>query len=560
MLVWAQVTQLYPAFPDTSYRAGPIYDPVRLPYYDPLDTVAMPLWRLGYFKPYGIPIAPPRSVLSPGLWPSQQEAYLLCSMTPSYTQKPYTRLRFDQSSRRTQLLFVNHAQNFSPTAGIQGIYQRRTRTGEYLGQTTDHYSAGLSLYKYTSRWYIQVQTLWNQLLDQINGGSLYDPAGGLEAAFQKERQPVYFVSSLWQTWYRLLETEAGLKVNKAYVGLHGRVAERRGGWRGEPSRAPVSPFGVDTHTFSTYVQALETQLGLRAQVGSAQLAAHYLTWQGRGIGWRFFSHTGLKFLSSLEWPRARLELAYQRWLSAAAPPPEWRLGLRLGNNRLQVQTSYSSQNLPWFYYQAYPLPNPQNTQTLLAEGGFTLSQDTLPPLRLTGWGLVQRYPVLAQGSRLYQPSAVIAWYGMRAEGRWERRWFGVWPTLSIQQATGPDSLQFWFRQVPLLSGWLGLYGRWQLPGRKPVYRLGLRLRGSTSYKPPRYEPAYALFYSDPAVPIQGGWLGVDAFFTVHLGRVLVYLRVENATEGLLVPGSFWSYPYPWPGRAFSFGVLWDLYN
>lgn len=560
-MAWGQITKLYPAFPDTAYSLSPIYDPVSLPYYDPLDTLAVPLWRLGYFKPYGLALAPPDEPPSPSLWPAQQTAYLLTQITPYSTQKPYTRVRFDQSSRRTQLLLVNHAQNFSPTAGIQGVYQRRTRLGEYLGQATDHYNAGLGLYKYTSRWYFRTQALWNQLLDQINGGSLYDLAEGSQAAFQKERQPVYFISSAWQHWHRLLEAEIGRKSQSYYVGLQALLTEQRGGWRGEPSRSPTSPFGTDTSAFSTFIQAQKTQIGLRARFGFLHLAAHYLTWQGRGIGWTAFSQAGLKAHSSLEWPQARLKLTYQRWLSPSAPPPEWRLSFTLNTARLQLQTSYASQNLPWFFYQAYPLSNPKNPQSLLLELALPLSRDTTArPLKLTGWGLLQKYPVVALGNRIYQPEGLVMWYGLRAEGTLEKSWLGLWPALTLQQGAAPHSLQFWLRQVPLLSGWLALYGRWKLPKRKPTYRLGIRLRGSTSHTPPRYEPAYALFYSDPTTPPQTNWLSADAFLSIHLSRVLVYLRLENATEGLFAAGSFLTYPYPLPGRAFSFGMLWDIYN
>jgi len=36
--------------------------------------------------------------------------------------------------------------------------------------------------------------------------------------------------------------------------------------------------------------------------------------------------------------------------------------------------------------------------------------------------------------------------------------------------------------------------------------------------------------------------------------------VDHVAEGLSQPGSFWAYPYPVPGRAFSFGFVWELYN
>ncbi len=152
-----------------------------LPFYDELDNEPAVIWRLSYFKPYYAPLEWSPSELS--LWQASQRAYILSALHPMSVKKPFTEVRFDQSSRRTQLLRVDHAQNFSSRAGFRALYRRRTRTGEYLGQTTDHYGFGFLVYGETkphspvgTHLYGLSRVFWNQLYDEINGGSVFDSA------------------------------------------------------------------------------------------------------------------------------------------------------------------------------------------------------------------------------------------------------------------------------------------------------------------------------------------------------------------------------------------------
>jgi hypothetical protein len=60
--------------------------------------------------------------------------------------------------------------------------------------------------------------------------------------------------------------------------------------------------------------------------------------------------------------------------------------------------------------------------------------------------------------------------------------------------------------------------------------------------------------------MQPAYAWIDPYFVVRVQRVLVYLRVDRATEGLWQEGYYLTAWYPMPGRAFSFGVQWDIYN
>ncbi len=551
---------------------------MRLPFYDLRDNVLSVSWRLGYFKPYYEPLE--LGSIRPMLWQASSEDYLVSSLASKNVPKPFTRVRFDQSSRRTQLLFVEHAQNFSNEAGIRAVYQRRTRTGEYLGQTTDHYGAGLLLHGKTRRLYGSAQARWNQLFDEINGGSLYDPAQGLAGAFQKESQPVRLPNGRWRLWHRTLQGEAGLVLDSFpdwRVGLRGMIRQTYGGWRSPPARVPTSPFGTDTTTSQTFAFGEEQNLGLRLSHNRFELRSFLLRWWGRGADWQPFDRKAVEtqayyfFDLWSQHPRYHyfyLEALYRYWLSSESPSPEicgtafWRVPTPFDRVAPAFSIRYSRLALPWLFYQtpfASSLKNSENTWAR-----FNLSVLLGPKHRsaihVDVWGLRQRWPLLIKKNRLYQPKEGLFWYGLRLSGDMESTRIGFYPALVVQRPIAPDTLRWWVRQIPLVTGWLHFHYRWQILPFKPMYYLGLRVRGNGAHRPPQYEPAYALFFASEQTPLQPTWAAVDVFLTVSLEQVRVYLRVDHAAEGLMAPGSFCAHPYPVPGRAFSFGLVWDVYN
>ncbi len=568
---------------------------LRLPFYDPLDNEPAVLWRLSYFKPYHAPLASPSTDIS--LWQASMAAYTLSDLVPLRVKRPWTRVRFDQSSRRTQLLSVDHAQNFSLRAGLRGVYQRCTRTGEYLGQTTDHYSTGLLLYGETKadtfshlRLYGFTQAFWNQLSDEINGGSVYDPAQGSAAAFQKESQPVRFVNGQWRTWYRLLRVEGGLSWGahgrEKFAGLQARVRQTYGGWRSGPARVSTSPFGADTNSVTTFAFGEEQHIGIRAGIAHNELSFHLVRWWGKGEDWQAFDRRAVSGEVRLVASRPgssfspELKLFYRHWISPSSPPPELNAYLytRLPspyNLSSALSLQYSRQALPWFFYQSYPVSRPRNPESF--SGTYALlwhgfRRDTMQRFYpgagriqtgffgLCFWGLGQRWPLLIREARAAQAGAALFWYGLRFVSDWSGKHLGLYSAVLLQRPLVPETLRWWTQQIPPLTGWIQIHYQWRIPPFTPVYRLGLRLRGSGAHQPPQYEPAYALFFAADDTPIQPSWAAIDVFLTLSLRQFDLYLRIDHAAEGLFQPGSFWTYPYPVPGRAFSFGFVWDVYN
>ena len=562
-----------------------------LPFYDALDRVPAVLWRLGYFKPYQEPLSSPSPEIA--LWPASQAVYFLSSLEPLFVKKPYTRVRFDQSSRRTQLLSVDHAQNFSPLGGGRIAYRRCTRTGEYLGQTTDHYGVSLAAYGQTRppaasglSLYGLMQAFWNQLFDEINGGSVFDPTSKSPEAFQKESQPVRFTDGQWRIWHRLLRAEGGVtwwgqRSGQVAVGLYGQLRQTYGGWRSGPARVPTSPFGTDTTALSTFAFGEEGQAGLRVAAPGATFSVGLLRWWGGGSGWQHFDQHAFIAESHLAFPAEARSYAlslhgfYRHWLSPASPAPELKGTVVFQHNgglAPELLLQHTRMALPWFFYQAWGQPFSHNPKYTLVRGGLAwrpAGEDRFcdstggagkEALRLHGWVLWQRWPLLIREAQVFQPAGPLLWYGVQLIGTWTWGHMEMYPAVLWQRPLGPDTLAWWTRQMPAVTGWLQLSYRWRIKSLSPLYRLGVRVRGNSAHHPPQYEPAYAFFYVSDAISRQPSWVAVDVFFTISLKQLRIYLRVDHAGEGLFQPGSFWAYSYPVPGRAFSFGFVWELYN
>lgn len=569
--VSAQTTRIVQAF-DTLGRPT-TYEPAYLPWYDTPDTFAGLVLRAGPFKPY---LRWQQGALlyeeSPCAFaPLSQESYLLRSTPLARSSRPYTRVRFDQSSRRTQLLSVYHAQHIhSAQRPLQGgwaaAYRRRTREGEYLNETADHYSAGIgAFFQGKEQIWLHAEAGWNQLQDQLHGGILYDTTRSPWAAFEKQSQQVRINGLRWRRWHRYAGGEAAVKLTPTFwLQIEGRLTEDRLQSESPAPRETRSPFWGDSTALRWGIlqvaRGLATSLHLqkrgylRAGIQQLQLRTDtiFLPWELRSA-----------FVEgSLSWHSLEVSGRYQRWLRAAGPRERidatalWRRGA------YQVGAAYRSRPLPWIAYQtqfwqAGSPPNETHTR-LWVTYCQQASDSTLAPLQITAWSslwkpawLWQAPPYAGQGF----------WgYGLTVEGGKQSQHLGFLSGLNFQTLTPQNpSDRPWAQTLPLVSGWIQLFWRWQLPEKPPVYQLGVRLTGFSAFRLLGLDPHFGTPY-ETNLPYQPAYVWADPYFIVHIRRVMVYLRVEHASEGLFAQGYYLFAWYPMPGRAFAFGVQWDIYN
>ncbi|MBX3100925.1 MAG: hypothetical protein KF690_00295 [Bacteroidetes bacterium] len=99
--------------------------------------------------------------------------FFLPEHTPVYdAHRPLVHVHFNQSSFNTQLLRVTLSQNLQPWWNSTLHYRRRTATGLYANQVTDHYNIYWNhwLHSRDFRWQLFGGLLWQQQNDGLNGG------------------------------------------------------------------------------------------------------------------------------------------------------------------------------------------------------------------------------------------------------------------------------------------------------------------------------------------------------------------------------------------------------
>lgn len=207
--------------PDTTLRLGAYRDSLRTIPLPGVDSVLMQLDAVhrwdealdlpGFVQHTGI-IGKPVQLwhhglagrhASIGLWThgltGQPNPYfLLPEHTPVFdARKPLVHVHFNQSSFNTQLLRVTLSQNLRPWYNTTLHYRRRTATGLYASQVTDHYNLYWNhwLHSRDYRWQLFGGLLWQQLNDGLNGGIATEGGTPLADLFEGISTPVQLSST-----------------------------------------------------------------------------------------------------------------------------------------------------------------------------------------------------------------------------------------------------------------------------------------------------------------------------------------------------------------------------
>lgn len=109
------------------------------------------------------------------------------------TRTPYIAIDFAQSSRETQLLEIDLSRNVSPFWNAALRYRRRSAVGAYPNHLTDHYNVSFSNYfkSFNQRYRGFFSVVYNELNDNLNGGSFQDGAVPEEFLFEKQAQQTF---------------------------------------------------------------------------------------------------------------------------------------------------------------------------------------------------------------------------------------------------------------------------------------------------------------------------------------------------------------------------------
>jgi hypothetical protein len=115
--------------------------------------------------------------------------------------------------------------------------------------------------------------------------------------------------------------------------------------------------------------------------------------------------------------------------------------------------------------------------------------------------------------------------------------------LPLPELVSRNSLYFQFK---LFKGVLGCL-------------VGAEMNYFSEYNSPSYSPALGRFYVANEYPI-GNFPVLDLFAQFKLSRAIIFLKLENSTEGI-TPYNYFAAPhFPLNDRVFRFGVNWRFFN
>ncbi len=94
-----------------------------------------------------------------------------------------------------------------------------------------------------------------------------------------------------------------------------------------------------------------------------------------------------------------------------------------------------------------------------------------------------------------------------------------------------------------------------------LLKVGIDTYYNTAYYVYGYQPVYNQFYLQGQTKM-GNYIYVDPFVAFRVKTFRMFLKLENAAEGLLQPNVFYGYAvnYPMPDRVLRFGISWDFWN
>lgn len=180
-------------------------------------------------------------------------------------------------------------------------------------------------------------------------------------------------------------------------------------------------------------------------------------------------------------------------------------------------------------------------------------------IQYRGWSLeaiysnISNYQYLAkEGPKMASEDLMV--YKLHLQKRLRFKWF-IWDnSLIYQQASNPSYLHL--PAIALKQSYIAEFNIKKIA----KLQVGVDAFYNTSYYGDAYMPALASYYWQDEI-LTGNHLVADAYLNVKIKSVLAFLKVTNATQGLIGNYSTMMTPnYPISPRGFYFGVLWKFFD
>jgi hypothetical protein len=148
---------------------------------------------------------------------------------------------------------------------------------------------------------------------------------------------------------------------------------------------------------------------------------------------------------------------------------------------------------------------------------------------------------------------------LTARTRWHRCYLELEGTVLTRQTTAPI-LEAYTAQVPTLYGSARFFWQGRVPKTPLVLEAGLAARAYSQYQGFAFEVSTQQFYPASLPNTLPAYLRLDPYVSAQIYTATVYIKVQNATDGLLAPTYETVAGYPMLPRAFCWGFSWVFYN
>jgi len=519
------------------------------------------------------------------------------------TRAPYTQFYYVSDPQIHQYFRFTHAQNFGKHLDVAIGFKRIRSEGIYLNQGTNLNQLTVDMSYHTKNYLVFADVLYDVYKFQQNGGLASDTELASSDYSNRLTAPIrlnYASTAMYEQSFHLQQyyflgykPDDSLHKNPLFYISHSFKIAGHSNVFSDNNTADSMFFESIPMRYSpiTYDSLRYTEINNDLSIGSGKGWNNFLRWEaGVRDQWVYFRNYVSLYqnVEGIEEPyytynftdtifnnviaHARIYNAYDsgriifdasgQYIFAGNQQGDKQglvqLGFKIDSTRfLKLAGSYSSQNTP-FIYELYQgnnigwlghLPNTTTENISLAyydkkwKLGITLQATHIANMT---------YFDTAAMPRQYKPAFTVYCAGIIKDFRVYKF---HWTTSEKLQYVG-DSIPL---KLPRLVTENSIFFETMLFHRALLMRLGADFYYNTAYTGYAYMPITDQYYLENSTKF-GNYLYVDPFVSFRLKTFRIFIKFENATQGLVPYNYYYALHYPMPDRTIRFGITWDFWN
>lgn len=520
------------------------------------------------------------------------------------TRAPFTQFYYVSDPQIHQFFQFTHAQNFGKNLDFAFGFKRIRSQGNYLNQSTNLNQLSLDANYHIKRYILFANVIYNVHKFQQNGGIVSDTDLGNTNYSDRQTTPVNlnFATSimreqsihLQQYFFLGFRNGDTLKDNPLFYISHSLKVAGHSNIFTDNSIADSAYFQYPLyrlHDSLTYDSLRYNEFSNDISFGSGKGWNKFLHWeagakqqwihfrnfvsepQGEGINTvlvtkkitdtvfnNYIAHA--RIYNTFDSGKILFEATGQYIFAGSQQGDQQeviQLGLKIDSTKfLKLTGSYSDQTPP-FLYDLYQGNNINWINRLY--------NTTTSAVTLTFFDKNWKLGITLQASRItnlvyfdnnaqpmqYHPSFMEYNAGITKDFKFFRKFH--WNTSEKLQYVA-DSVPL---RLPRLVTENSVYFQSYLFHHALLLRVGVDLYFNTSYKGYAYMPVTDQYFLENSTKL-GNYLYVDPFVSFRIKTFRMFLKLENATEGLVPINYYYALHYPMPDRTLRFGINWDFWN